>query len=54
MDRPMYQYSVTVGTSRYVALDPAVFAGVKWVKVVSGSSEAAERTITIVTAGIVG
>lgn len=55
---PLYnegtQYSVTVGTSRYVALDPAVFAGVKWVKVVSGSSEAASRTITIVTAGIVG
>lgn len=48
------QYSVTVGTSRFVSLDPAVFAGVKYVKVVSGSTEAAGRTITLVTAGIVG
>jgi hypothetical protein len=46
------QYSVTVAASRYVALDPAVFAGAQYVKVVSGSSEAAERTITLVSVSV--
>jgi len=42
------QYSVTVGTSRYIALDVAVFCGLQSIKIVSGSSEAAERTIQVV------
>ena len=46
------QYSVTVAASRYVALDPAVFAGAQYVKVVSGSTEAAERTITLVSVSV--
>ena len=42
------QYSVNVGTSRYVALNASVFQGLQSIKVVSGSSEAAERTIQVV------
>jgi hypothetical protein len=38
-------YSVTVAASRYVSVEPAVFAGVRFIKIVSGSSEGAERTI---------
>jgi hypothetical protein len=49
---PLYNegtsYSVDVGTSRYVALDPAVLCGLQFIKIVSGSSEAAERTIQVV------
>jgi len=41
-------YSVTVGTSRAVALDHRVFAGINYLKLVSGSTEAAERTIKVV------
>ena len=43
------QYSVNVGASRYVALNPNVFEGVKLVRIVSGSSEAATRTIGIIS-----
>jgi hypothetical protein len=50
--RPLYdqgtQYSVNVGTSRYVALKPEVMQSAKYLKVVSGSSEGALRTITLV------
>jgi hypothetical protein len=42
------QYSVNVGTSRYVALNAAVFQGLQSIKVVSGSAEGADRTIQIV------
>ena len=41
-------YSVPVGTSRYIALPPGDLAGVRYLKVVSGSTEAADRTIGIV------
>jgi hypothetical protein len=43
------EYSVTVADSRYVALDTEVMAGVRFLKVVSGSSEAAARTIGVVS-----
>ena len=43
------EYSVTVSTSRYVALNPDVFQGVACVRLVSGSSEAASRTISVVS-----
>lgn len=50
--RPLYDqatlYSVNVGTSRYVALKPEVMQSAKYLKVVSGSSEGALRTITLV------
>jgi hypothetical protein len=40
--------SATVAASRYIVLDPADFAGIRYIKVVSGSAEAAARTITLV------
>lgn len=43
-------YSVNVGTSRYVAVDPNVFLGLSYIKIVSGSTETAARTITLVFA----
>lgn len=42
-------YSVTVGISRYVALNRAAFEGVKYLQIVSGSSEGAERIIKVMT-----
>jgi hypothetical protein len=43
------EYAVTVAASRYIALNTEVMAGVRHLKVVSGSSEAAARTIGIVS-----
>jgi len=43
------EYSVAVNTSRYIALNPNVFEGVKVVRIVSGSSEAAARTIGVIS-----
>jgi hypothetical protein len=40
--------SFTVAASRYVYVDPAIFAGLRYVKVISGSSEGAQRIITLV------
>lgn len=40
--------SVTVAASRYIAVEPADFAGVEYLKVVSGSAEGAARSITLV------
>jgi hypothetical protein len=51
--KPVYdgttQYSINVGTSRHVAINPTVFEGVRVVRVISGSTEAAARTITLIT-----
>lgn len=41
--------SVTVAASRFVVLQPSDFAGVRFLKVVSGSSEGADRTLTLAT-----
>lgn len=41
--------SATVAASKYVALSPTTFAGLRYVKLVSGSSEGADRTITLAT-----
>jgi hypothetical protein len=41
--------SVTVSTSRYIPLTPASFVGIRYLKVVSGSAEAAARSITLYT-----
>lgn len=41
-------YSVTVSTSDYIPLDPRVFAGAQYVKLVPGSSESSARTITYI------
>ena len=43
------EYSVTVADSRYIALNTEVMAGVRFLKVVSGSSEAAARTISVIS-----
>ena len=43
------EYSVAANTSRYIALNPNVFEGVKVVRIVSGSSEAAARTIGVIS-----
>ena len=42
-------YSITVGTSRYVPVDPAVFYGIAYVKLVSGTAQDPATTITLVT-----
>jgi len=42
------QVSYTVGTSRYIVIPAQDMAGVQFVKVVSGSTEAAARDITLV------
>jgi hypothetical protein len=39
--------SKTVAGGKYVAIDPTLFRGVRFVKLVSGATEAAGRTITI-------
>lgn len=41
--------SVTVAQAKYIALNPADFAGIQYLKIVSGSAEAAERIITLAT-----
>ena len=43
------QYSVTVAASRYIALNPDVFEGIRYIRIVSGSSEGASRTIYIIS-----
>lgn len=40
-------YSVPVAQGKYVSLDPNVFAGVQFLKIVSGSSEGGARTLTL-------
>lgn len=42
------QVTVVVAASRYIPLDPATFAGIRHLKLVSGSSEAAARNIIVV------
>lgn len=41
--------TITVGTSRYIPLTPATFAGIKNLKLVSGTAESAARSIFVVT-----
>jgi len=41
-------YSETVTASKNVTLDPSVFAGFRYVKVVSASAEAAARSVGVV------
>jgi len=45
-------YSMAVDESRWVVLDPTVFYGVPYVKVVSGSAEGADREITVLTSKV--
>jgi len=41
------QYSITVAASRTYAINPSDFAGFRYIKIVSGSSEGAARTIVV-------
>lgn len=43
------EYSLTVAANRYIALNPDVFQGVRYVRIVSGSTEAASRTIYVIS-----
>lgn len=43
------QYSVNVGTSRYVALKRQAMDGVKYIKIVSSGTETASRSITVIS-----
>jgi hypothetical protein len=38
-------YSVAVGTSRIIVLDPTITYGLRYIKIVSGSAEGAARNI---------
>lgn len=42
-------YSVNVGTSRHIALDRRAFEGVRYLQIISGSSEGSARVITVIT-----
>lgn len=44
--------SKTVASNQYVYLDPNVFAGIRYLKITSGSSEGADRTLTLATRDI--
>jgi len=46
-------FSIAVAASRYYILNPADFLGTRYVKLVSNASEAAARTITVVTRSFV-
>lgn len=47
------QFSITVAADRYFMLFPADFLGCRYVKFVSGSTEAAERVIKVMTRSFV-
>lgn len=40
-------YTLTVAASRYTRVDATLFAGLRFIKVVSGSSEGAERVLNL-------
>lgn len=42
------QFSITVSTSRWTVIPPEWFAGIRFLKVVSGTAEGGNRTITLV------
>jgi hypothetical protein len=40
--------SITIASGKYIGIDPTHFRGVRFIKLVSGSSEAATRNITVI------
>ena len=46
-DKDGSAYSITVGASFYIPLDPTIFAGIRKGQLVFGSSETADRIITL-------
>lgn len=47
-------YSITVAASQYVALDPSIFAGVRFLKFTSGTNQAGTDTVLVVALRPVG
>lgn len=45
-------YSITVAASKYVSIPPSDLAGVRFVKVVSGSAEGADRDIILMVRAV--
>ncbi len=43
------ELAITVNTSRYIALNPDIFASVRYLKIISGSSESAARDIYVIS-----
>jgi len=46
-------YSITVAVDRFYMLNPADFLGASYVKIVSGSTEAAARILSVITRNFV-
>lgn len=44
--------SYTVSAAHYYAIDPVAFYGIRYLKIVSGSTEAADRVLTLSLKGI--
>ena len=42
-------YSVTAAASRFISIKPGLLVGARYIKVVSGSAEGADRTIVVVS-----
>ena len=40
--------SITIASGKYIGIDPTHFRGVRFLKLVSGSSEASTRNITVI------
>lgn len=40
-------FTIPCGASRWISLDPALFAGFPYVQIIMGSAEAAARTLTL-------
>jgi len=53
--RPVYNsagaVSYTIAQARFYALDPKDFAGINFLKIVSGATEGAERTLVVALKG---
>jgi hypothetical protein len=47
-------YSITVAASQYVRLDPSIFAGVRFIKFISGTNQATTDTILTAAVRVVG
>lgn len=45
-------YSVTVASDTYTVIPPADLAGIRWLKVVAGSAEGADRVIKLVVRSV--
>lgn len=46
-DKDATEYSATVAANKRIYVDPLITAGWPWIKLVSGSSEAAARTVNL-------